>query len=52
MRRKLQDYLERHDLTAHRLVQETGLLSNTVYPMTRGEAKPVSLATCCSPCVN
>ena len=45
MRWKLQDYLDRHDLNAHRLVQATGLSSNTIYPMTRGEAQRVSLAT-------
>lgn len=45
MRWKLQDYLERHDLNAHRLVKASGLSSNTVYPMTRGEAQRVRLAT-------
>ncbi len=45
MRWKLQDYLERHNLNAHRLVKASGLSSNTVYPMTRGEAQRVSLAT-------
>ena len=45
MRWKLQDYLNRHDLNAHRLVKASGLSSNTVYPMTRGDAQRVSLAT-------
>lgn len=45
MRWKLQAYLERHDLNAHRLVKASGLSSNTVYPMTRGETQRVSLAT-------
>jgi DNA-binding Xre family transcriptional regulator len=38
-------YLERLRVTPHALMRQTGLSSNTVYPIVRGEAKAISLET-------
>jgi DNA-binding Xre family transcriptional regulator len=45
VRWNLAHYLERLRVTPHALMRETGLSSNTVYPIVRGEAKAVSLET-------
>ena len=39
---KLAEYLERHDLTPYRLMEHSGLSSNTVYPIARNDAERVS----------
>lgn len=42
---KLKDYLAQHDITAHQLALESKLSVNSVYPVVRGKAERVSLAT-------
>ena len=42
---KLKDYLDTHDITAYKLIQRSGLASNTVYEMARGESESASLKT-------
>jgi DNA-binding Xre family transcriptional regulator len=42
---KLKEYLDKHHLTPHQLVVESGLSVNTVYPMARGNAQRISLET-------
>lgn len=39
---KLSEYLERHELTPYRLMEHSGLSSNTVYPIARNDAERVS----------
>lgn len=38
----LAEYLDQHDLTPYQLMKESGLSSNTVYPMARNQAERVS----------
>jgi DNA-binding Xre family transcriptional regulator len=45
MRWKLKELLDRENVTAYQLVKQSGLSTNTIYPLTRGEAKRVSLET-------
>lgn len=42
---KLKDYLEKHDITPHRLALEAKLSVNSVYPIVRGTAQRISLPT-------
>ena len=42
---KLKDYLDTHDITAYKLIRRSGLASNTVYEMARGESESASLKT-------
>ena len=39
---KLKEYLDKNDLTPYRLMEHSGLSSNTVYPMARNTAKQMS----------
>lgn len=39
---QLAEYLEAHNLTPYRLMEHSGLSSNTVYPMARNQAQRVS----------
>ena len=41
----LKEVLEAHDVSPYQLRKASGLSANTVYPMVRGHAKRVSLAT-------
>ena len=45
MKWMLKETLKRHKLSAYQLRKASGLSVNTVYPMVRGEAERVSLAT-------
>ena len=45
MRWKLKGYLEEHGVTAHALALESKLSLNSVYPVVRGTAERISLAT-------
>lgn len=42
---KLKSYLDTHGLSAYKLIQESGLASNTIYEMARGESESASLKT-------
>lgn len=42
---RLKEFLDQHDLTVAALIQVTGLSSNTLYPLARGETSQVGLET-------
>ncbi len=41
----IRPYLERHDLTAYRLMKESGLAQGTVYRLVRGETNTLNAET-------